>query len=189
MNTRIRVSSSRGTRSPIISILFFGLFFVVGAIVLMWGISSSQSAFKSQGWPSVSGWVTDARISSSTSSKGSTTFSAKITYTYTLNGQVYKSSRVSFGDVSTSNSGDAQRIVSRYSTGTTVSVYYNPVDPSQTVLETGFSVGLLLPLGIGTLFTLVGGLLLIFNIVGYLQSSPQSDEDVAPQAKAGTGGF
>ena len=181
MNMRIRVSSSRGTSSPVKTMLLAGLFFVIGVIVLLWGITSSQSAFKSVNWPSVSGMVTDAHMSSSSDNDG-TTYSAKISYSYQVNGQVYGGSRVSFGDVSTSNSGDAQKVLARYPTGATVSVYYNPAAPSQTVLEPGFSAGLLLPLGIGTLFTLVGGLMLISSITAYLRASPKSDDGMTLQS-------
>lgn len=41
--------------------------------------------------------------------------------------------------------------------------------------------GLLIPLGIGTLFTLIGGLLLTFNVVSYLRSGSQTDPDALSQ--------
>ena len=161
-------------QNPILVMVFAGVFLVAGVIILLWGITSSRSAFTSQKWPAETGTITASSIETSRSNKGNTMYSADIRYTYQVNGQGYTGSKVSFGDVSTSDSADARKIVSRYQSGQAVTVYYNPQDPQQAVLETGFSPGLFLPLGIGTVFSLVGGLLLIAVVSAYLRGDEAS---------------
>lgn len=166
-------------QNPIVMILFFSIFFIVGAIVLMWGIASSRSALLSVRWPSVPGTVTVSTIKSSRSSKGGTTYGANIHYTYSVSAKNYVGTRVTFVDVSTSNSSDARGTLARYPVGKAVNVFYNPNDPADAVLETGFTMGLLLPLGIGTIFALVGGLALINTAVSYVRASSESEpEDI-----------
>jgi hypothetical protein len=167
-------------QNPIVLILFFSIFFIVGAIVLMWGIASSRSALLSVRWPSVPGNVTVSTISSSHSSKGGTTYGADIHYTYAVSAQNYVGTKVTFGDISTSNSADASKILARYPVGKAVNVFYNPNDPAEAVLETGFTMGLLLPLGIGTLFTLIGGVMMINGVVAYVRAGSESEDTGLP---------
>ncbi len=147
---------------------------MIGIGVLLWGIQDTRSAFKSAAWPYVSGQVITSDVSESSDDDG-TTYSANIQYTYTVNDREYTGSRVSHGDIGTSDSRDAAKIVARYPAQKTVSIYYDPADPSQAVLETGFTTGLLLPLGLGTVFTLAGGLMLIGFTFQFIRSRNQSN--------------
>lgn len=166
-------------QNPLVMILFFSVFLIVGALVLMWGIASSRSALLSVRWPSVPGAVTISTIKSSRSSKGGTTYGADIHYTYAVSDNKYIGDKVTFGDISTSDSNDARQILNRYPVGKAVNVFYNPNNPAEAVLETGFTMGLLLPLGIGTIFTLVGGLMLINTAVAYVRAGSESEpEDI-----------
>lgn len=161
-------------------ILFYSIFFIIGAIVLMWGIASSRTALISARWPSVPGSVTASSLDISSSSKGSTIYNANIHYTYSVGAQNYTGTRVTFGDINTSNSSDAAQTVYRYRVGTVVNVFYNPNDPADAALETGFTVGLLLPLGIGALFTIVGGVMLINGAVTYVRAGSELEDAGLP---------
>jgi hypothetical protein len=152
---------------------FAGIFFVVGVGVLWWGIQDSRSAFKSVRWPSVNGTVISSYVSESSDDDG-TTYGADVQYDYVVNDQAHTGDRVSHGDVSTGDPSYAQKIVARYSEGQSVNVYYDPTDPAKSVLETGFTPGLLLPLGLGTVFTLVGGLMLIGFTATFIRSRNQT---------------
>ena len=154
-------------------VIFAGIFAVIGVGVLLWGIRDSRSAIKSVQWPYVTGQIITSYISESSDDDG-TTYGADIHYTYVVNDREYTGTRVSHGDISTSDSRDAGKIVARYPAEKNVKVYYDPSDPQQSVLETGFSAGLLLPLGLGTIFTLAGGLMLIFFTSTFIRTRNQS---------------
>ena len=157
------------TTQFILMVAFAGIFFVVGAGVLWWGIQDSRSAFKSVRWPSVTGTVISSYVSESSDDDG-TTYGADVQYDYVVNDQAYTGDRVSHGDVSTGDPSYAQKIVARYPEGRSVKVYYDPANPEKSVLETGFTAGLLLPLGLGTVFTLVGGLMMIGFTTTYIRN-------------------
>ncbi len=156
----------------IFTFIFAGIFTLIGVGVLIWGISDSRSALKSRNWPYVTGQVINSYVGESSDDDG-TTYSAEIQYTYVVSVRQYTGTRVSHGDISTSNSADAEKIIARYPEGQAVEVFYDPTDPQQSVLQTGFTTGLLLPLGLGTIFTLVGGFMLIGFTFQFIRSRNQ----------------
>ena len=58
-----------------------------------------------------------------------------ITYEYSVDGEAFTSDRVHYGYQALSNKSYAQNYVENYSTGKTVTVYYNPIVPRMSVLE------------------------------------------------------
>lgn len=145
-------------RGKIIAALFVYSFLFAGLATLAWGLYNTYQAFNSLNWPVTEGRVTASNVEeSSGDSDSSTTYGAHIAYDYRVDGAPFSGSRVSLGDYSSSDPGHAQGIVARYPTGQMVRVRYDPEAPQRSVLEPGFSAGLWLPLGIGLVFTLVGG--------------------------------
>jgi len=136
--------------------IFVWIFLGIGLAVLGLGLWNSVKAFNSNSWPTAQGVITRADISTSTSDED-IMYAAEIRYTYQIDGQEMHGSQVTFGDISTSNQRNAERAVGQYKLGSAVQVYYNPDNPLEAVLQPGFTGGLLLPLGIGAAFTLVGG--------------------------------
>jgi len=136
--------------------LFVWIFLFAGLAMLGWGLWGALEAYQSRTWPVVPGTITRSDISTSTFDSD-VMFSAEIRYVYTVDSQEMRGSRVSFSDLSSSDARRAERVITRYLAGSSVQVYYNPRDPLDTVLEPGFTPGLLLPLGLGAGFTLAGG--------------------------------
>lgn len=97
-----------------------------------------RQAGASEGWPGVQGRVLESRVEKNTQTNydgpDTTDFVPFVRYSYTALGREYTGERVSFALV-TSNRRTAEDIVSRYPAGTAVSVYYNPGQPDQSVLE------------------------------------------------------
>ena len=93
------------------------------------------------------------------SGNGSTTYSAKVTYTYQVRGVDYAGDKIAVAQMSAS-SDYARQILNRYPVGKQVSVHYAPGDPSQAVLEPGIHGGTWICLGVGTAFVLFGILFL-----------------------------
>jgi hypothetical protein len=139
---------------------FVWVFLFAGIAVLGWGIMSTLEALATQSWPSTGGIIIASSVDSyvSSSDSGSTTmYFASIKYAYQVRGIEYKAGRVNLGDYSSSDTQMAEEVIARYPSGRNVRVYYDPTKPENAVLEPGLSAGLLIPLGIGVIFSLVGG--------------------------------
>ncbi len=83
---------------------------------------------------SVPGVVTSSEVESSRSSDG-TTYSAKIEYEFELGDMTHTGDRHSFFSFGTSSYEHAHDIVKRYPVGREITVYYDPGDVSESVLE------------------------------------------------------
>lgn len=168
-------------KSPTVPLIVFSvIFLVVGIGILLWGITTSQTALRSQQWPTVPGTVTAAQVKTSTSRSSTTRrttthYSGHITYIYRVNGQDFTATQVSFADYSSSDRQHASEIVNRYPAGRAVTVSYNPQNPAQAVLEPGFGTGLYIPLGIGTVFILAGGGMLAGGLQALWRGSEEAN--------------
>ncbi len=94
----------------------------------------------------------------------STTYGATVQYKYLVDGQELRGNRRTFSNVRTSSVRNTQKILARYPLGGSVDVYYDPDDPSSSVLEPGVgaSTYILLLVAIGFLvFGIAGALGLI----------------------------
>jgi hypothetical protein len=74
-------------------------------------------------------------------STNTATHKADVAYRYKVRGRDYSSGVITLADIS-SSAGRAQGIVRRYPDGAPVTVYYNPVDPSDALLERGGTGGI-----------------------------------------------
>jgi hypothetical protein len=147
---------------------FAGLLIAGGTALVLFGGFFLKTAWGSHTWPSTPGEVEDIQtIRYTTGSNGSTrTYRYTITYEYRVEGQSYRSDRFSLGSGSTaSRSYDTSRAARRagqeaYPPGSEITVYYDPADPTSTVLKPGANFGTYVPLTMGLLF-LPSGLLFL----------------------------
>ena len=161
--------SSRGTQ------LFCSLFIVIGLVAVGMGIWTLTKSLRSEQWPVTDGIIQLAEMKSHQGSKGGTTYSAEVTYTYQVAGTNYTGDKVSIGQMS-SSSEYARGILNRYPVGKKVSVHYSPGDPSNAVLETGIHGGMWICLGVGTAFTLFGFMFLQINRAAARAQMPGAPE-------------
>lgn len=134
--------------------LFCWLFIVIGLVVLGAGVWTLIKSIHTESWPVVDGVIQSTRQESHSGDHG-TTYSAEVTYTYTVAGVSYDGRKISIGQMS-SSSQYAQTILDRYPVGKKVSVHYSPTDPGEAVLETGIHGGTWICFGVGTVFALFG---------------------------------
>lgn len=137
-------------------IIVSGLISALGITALVIGMQEIIDATSSRDWPEASGTVIHSKIENTeTTSTGKRnreySYQADIKYKYFVNGKTYVGDRISWGEVS--NKDIAQRRVDNYPVGREITVYYDPEIPEKSVLEPGYSSGLLfLPLlGIGAI--------------------------------------
>jgi hypothetical protein len=99
--------------------------------------------------------VVSSGVRSHSGSNGGTTYSVNILYSYEYNEREFKANRYDFMGGSSSGSRHKYDIVARYATGSRTLCYVNPNDPTEAVLERGFTPTMwfgLIPL----VFVLVG---------------------------------
>jgi hypothetical protein len=155
-----RAASARGQR---FGAVFFSIFLVIGCatfyVLFLHPVLKMQSA---QTWQEVPCVVISSSVKSHSGSKGGSTYSVNILYSYQFNGREHRSNAYNFmTGFSSSGYTGKQAIVARYPPGTKAVCYINPNEPSEAVLMRGFSAEMwfgLFPL----LFVAVGGGGLIF---------------------------
>lgn len=149
--------------------LFSIVFILIGAGILIYARSVSAKARRSLSWPSVEGVISHSAVLLSTQQTSSSTnaavYKADVAYRYKLKGRDYSSSRITLMDYS-STGGRAEAIVARYPDGAAVSVYYDPADPSDSVLEPGSTGGITLLDLIGWAFAAGGLFFLYMSVTG-----------------------
>jgi uncharacterized membrane protein HdeD (DUF308 family) len=166
--------SNRGTQ------LFCSLFIVIGLVAVGVGVWMMVKSLRTEHWPVTDGVVQSAEMKSHSGSKGGTTYSAEVAYTYQVADARYSGDKVSIGQMS-SSSEYAQGILNRYPVGKKVSVHYAPGDPSEAVLETGIHGGTWICLGVGTAFVLFGAMFLQIQ-----RAAARTQVPVAPQSSSVT---
>ena len=102
-------------------------FLAVGVTLLVYDAKQVRMLTRSLEWPQVQGKVRSAKVFQHKGEGGGSY--AEFKYTYEVDGVGYESDRVHFGDVAASD------MVLKYRIGHDVSVYYDPDDPSISVLE------------------------------------------------------
>jgi hypothetical protein len=119
-----------------------GVLFVGGGVFMIYlGRRSQKKADASQNWPSVNGTIQDVRAAKNYRSSADDdlevpTYSPKLRYSYSVGAAEYSSDRIAFGYGKTfSSESAALSSIQKYSQGSLVTVYYNPEDPTEAVLE------------------------------------------------------
>lgn len=152
------IRPAAGCRNIIGGLIAGPILILIGVVVFYFLGGTFLQAYTSPSWPTVQGQVIHSEVALHRDSDGDRMYSPDIAYNYTVNSQQYDSSQVGMLDGSTSIRGTVQDTVKRYPSGTTVTVYYDPEDPANAVLEPGLKGGVLL----------LGGLLVCFPVMGVL---------------------
>jgi len=135
----------------------------LGLIALLLGSYQIIVANRSLAWPSTLGKVARAYVAPyGGNARGY--YRTVVTYTYEVGGRIYQSHQLAIVESYTNQLNEAQAMVSHFSSGSTVTVYYNPDDPSNAVLMPGLH---------GTIWSkyatmLIGGFMLGIGIVARL---------------------
>lgn len=167
------METSSNLALQIVGLICGGIFILVflggGGYLIYRSIQDRKKAKASLNWPSTQGRVVESRVveSRSTDSDGdtSTTYRPYIKYEYQVVGTTFTSDKLAIGPaVSTSNYRKSEEKVRRMPVGAAVTVFYNPDDPTDAVLEQRSNAGLMLALGI--IFVAVG-LCILCPAAGY----------------------
>ncbi len=132
------------------------LFLLGGLISLGKGGYDAYQALRSYTWPTVEGKIVSSTITSVKHPGETPTYYPDIRYAYRVEGKEYTGDRIFFGEYGTGSSSSAQAVIDKYKVGTSVTVYYDPRNPANAILERGARWASFALLAFGLLFVVVG---------------------------------
>ncbi|HTD23698.1 MAG TPA: DUF3592 domain-containing protein [Terriglobales bacterium] len=117
-------------------LLFCGLVSLAGLGLIFMAAFDLRKANRAKTWPTAQGKVLSSGLAAVNDSDG-TTYKAAILYEYSVNSVDHRSDvwRVRAGSSSFTKA--ATEAVKRYPAGATVTVYFNPENPADAMLEPG----------------------------------------------------
>jgi hypothetical protein len=115
--------------NPVIMVLFAGI--VIG----LYGIYKIYKGYESQRWPTTEGRIIDSRLAGAKRILGRRAY---IKYEYFVDGKRYVSPQISYTFI-IGNYSSSVETLRKYPKGKTVTVYYDPDNSRDAVLETEIS--------------------------------------------------
>ena len=111
-----------------------GIFGFQGLLMLILGISFYHTEQEIASWPSVSGTIVVSRVTHHTDDDGDDYYKPYYIYEYDVDGQKFENDEYSVLHSTESFSLKEAAIESKLKTGTKVSVFYNPKDPTDSYM-------------------------------------------------------
>ncbi|WP_372809155.1 DUF3592 domain-containing protein, partial [Pontiella sp.] len=154
-------AKAKKERSPKLFLVPFGsIFFLIGVLMLKpFLFEPLQKTRDAQTWNEVQATVVSSKVKSHNSDDG-TTYSPYIAYRYTIDGQEYFGDQYTFSGGSSSGYSGKAAIVRKYPKRKKFTVYVNPADPTESVINREPSLGLLFGL-FPLVFALVGAAIMV----------------------------
>jgi len=136
---------------------FFTVFLTIGLVAsLFLFVIPVIQILGARNWRPTPCVILTSEVGTHSGSKGGRTYSIDVTYEYTVEEQRYVSSRYQFMPGSSSGYDGKKAVIDRLPPGTAATCYVNKRDPSEAVLERGFTGDLFYGL-IPMIFALIGG--------------------------------
>jgi hypothetical protein len=116
------------------------LIFGGGGVYLIYlSRKTSAQAQGSQNWPSTAATIIRSEVGQSVNNSSDgprTSYHPVVEYTYHVGGQELTGKRIAFGPVKAgSRTTGAEAVLAKYRLGSVVTVYFNPQNPAEAVLE------------------------------------------------------
>jgi uncharacterized protein DUF3592 len=124
---------------PRLSLLLGLLILIVGSVLIR-----VPQSIASIYWPTTEGIIISSHVTEECCNSYTEGWYPQISYRYSVNQQEYTSNRIELVYVAIQWGGSIQSIVEKYPVGQKVSVYFNPNNPAEAVLEPGLGTAVLL---------------------------------------------
>jgi len=119
-------------------ILFISIFFLIGFVLLGWGLRSLYRGRQALSWPTTEGKLLECRLQENPDSDGRT-WEVKVRYSYSVAGRKFEGKRVAFGYTGSSTHKEHQGVYEKLKQSSRVLVRYEPSQPGSSVLAAGFN--------------------------------------------------
>jgi hypothetical protein len=129
--------------------------FCIGVPAFSIGLWLRLKEARTQRWIPVEGTIVASRIDKKYVGKGGYEFVPVVEYKFPYEGQVIRSAHRRISNYASGRHEEADAILARYPAGSTVSVFVNPKNPADSVLERGSSALSWIPLILGLFFVLL----------------------------------
>jgi hypothetical protein len=165
---------------------FLGLFFVVGFVILGYGLRSYFKGRESLSWPTAPATLTHCEIAEK-SSDDSTTWQVKVNYTYKALGTEYSGDRLAFGYSGTSSHETHEKIYAKLTGAESFYVHYKPLEPGTSVIAPGTNRSTYMLLMFGATWLLfITGFTLMMVLTSGIDNKLLNQIKVIRQAEAQT---
>jgi hypothetical protein len=141
MNPTLRPTQSR-SRTPRIAVALGGVGAVIAAVVMGYSDVAEQVAVRH--WLPTTCAITSSTVDevavptntrTTLQERSRPTYTANISYRYTVQGRVYTGNREHFVTLTSNDKADPQKSVLRYGTGTSTACWYDPAMPSASIID------------------------------------------------------
>jgi hypothetical protein len=143
-------------------------FTLTGLTIMYLGSQNLFEAHASAKWPTTEGVIISSKVDRERRSgkhHRTTNYSANIEYEFKYKENIYNGNRTAIGEYGSGNSSHADEIVGSFPKGLKVLVYFNPNNPSESVLDPGIKGKTWLLFGAGFVFFAFGcGVMVMFSI-------------------------
>ena len=155
----------------------FPLSFGFGSIIFLgFGLWAINKGMQSENWDKGTATITSSEIEKKESrskdaqgfTRTSTSYSVRVQYAYTVEGSSYEGNTIGFGIMSHNEKSDAQEELKSYPNGKTIDVYYDPENPSDSVLKKGVFWPMYIVIVIMVII-LIGSIWASFALTNYLK--------------------
>jgi len=128
-----RPNQRRARKVAAVIVLAMGVFLLVERGTLL------QRGLATEQWPEVQGQLLQAEFTKVSSGRVRPGWRMILVYRYEVDGRSFESSWIRRNEPSRRlNSEEREQAEARFDPGSAISVYYNPEQPDQAVIETGF---------------------------------------------------
>ncbi|PQO36600.1 DUF3592 domain-containing protein [Blastopirellula marina] len=150
-------------------ILVLGMLNLFGVLIVLRGIWDVYSAWRTSFWERVPGQITSATIEEKVhknSKSRSKVYEVKTTYQYDVYGRPYQGEKIAPSYIATTDQLDHQNLLDWLNSAGSLSVFYNPNHPEQSVLLPGIDRGMFSTISVGLIWLAVtGGITGMFYLI------------------------
>ncbi len=148
------------------------LIFITGVSVFVFGLLNIRKAAAYKKYPSVNGFVIDSAAAKSEETEGKSLYVVNIVYEYSIDGTQFYSTTISsmgydlFGESKAYYTGTLEsmkNVLDKYPVGADVTVFHNPQNPQDSIIDQDLKIPAFLPLILGSIFLLVSLHLCFFS--------------------------
>ena len=140
--------------SQLWAIALVGGCFLLGSIVFLPSLLAIPRGSASRRWPKVNGTIVESRVEEQVNADGQFVFFPQVRYRYTIQGNAYEATTITFPTRPLVSSRRADAVVAKYPVNSSVLVAYLPEKSTISVLEPGLTASAFVGFSFGLSFLL-----------------------------------